>query len=222
MAVFLRLDTDDEYEPLLRQIDERQFELVEGFRYSGKAGAYTVRGEALATTDLTSVPGFLRWFIGKYGKHTRAALLHDHLVATIDRRTADAVFRTTLEELEVGLVRRMIMWAAVTLGSLFAAGGLRRGLISIWVLAMLIGVGTLGYAVATGSWMLALLAAIAPLPAMVLWLDQWTAGFWAGYGVAVVGLPSLAILVFFSVYWVTERAISAVSSQPGPTGPTAL
>jgi hypothetical protein len=222
MAVFMKLDSDDEYQPLLRQIDERSFSLGEGFRYSGKAGDYTVREGDLPQTDLTSVPWFLRWFIGKYGKHTRAALLHDHLVRTIDRKTADTVFRTTLAELDVGLVRRMIMWSAVTLGSRFAAGGARRTLIIVWVLAMLTGVSTLVYAVTSGDWALAAAAVLAPLPAVVLWLDQWPAGFWAGYGVAVVGVPSLAILLFFGGYWVTERMISAVTTQPRPTDPTAL
>ena len=222
MAVFMRLDSDDEYQPVLRQIDERRFELCEGFRYSGEAGEYTVRREDLPKTDLTSVPWFLRWFIGKYGKHTRAALLHDHLVTTIDRPTADAAFRTTLAELDVGLVRRMIMWSAVTLGSRFAAGGWRRILIAVWVIAMLTGVSTLVYAAATANWGLAAVAIVAPVPAVVLWLDQWLAGFWAGYGVALVGVPSIAILLFFGVYWITERSISVVTSQPRPTGPTAL
>lgn len=222
MAVFMQIDSDEEYQPVLRQINERQFALVEGFRYAGRAGSYTVRREDLPQTDLTSVPWFLRWFIGKYGRHTRASLLHDHLVRTIDRTKADDVFRVTLEELDVALVRRMIMWSAVTLSSRFGSGGRARVLISVWVLAMLTGVTTLAFALWTMNWALAVLAVAAPLPAGVLWLSQWRAGVWAGYGVAVVGVPSLAILLFFSAYWLTDRAISLLSSQPNPAGPTAL
>lgn len=225
MAVFLKLDSDDEYQPVLRQIDDEYFQLVEGFRYIGKAGRHEVLPGTLGLTDLTSVPWFLRWFIGKYGRHTRAALLHDHMLehSEVDRAAADLAFRTTLEELDVGLVRRWIMWAAVTLGTRFSRPWWPvRTLMVVWVLAMLIGVATLVFAIATGNWLLALIAVIAPTPAVALWLDQWKAGLWAGYGVAIVGIPSLAIVIFMSIYWLSDKAVNLLTSQPPPTPPSAI
>jgi hypothetical protein len=221
----MKLNSSEEYQPVLRQIDDESFQLVEGFRYLGAAGDHTVLPGMLPHTDLTSVPWFLRWFIGKYGRHTRAALLHDHMLehGEVERAEADLAFRTVLEELDVGLIRRWIMWAAVTLGTRFNRPWWPvRALMVAWVVAMLAGVGTLVYAIGTGNWMLAIVAVVAPTPAVVLWLDQWKAGLWAGYGVAIVGIPSLAIVVFMSIYWLSDKAVALVSSQPPPTPPTAI
>ncbi|MAT06137.1 MAG: hypothetical protein CL424_13945 [Acidimicrobiaceae bacterium] len=68
-------------------------------------------------TDLASVPQLLTWLVPTSGKHLPAALVHDALVddPNIDRYHADALFRDGMGDLEVGFIRRWLMWTAVTL-----------------------------------------------------------------------------------------------------------
>ena len=99
-------------------VDEwvRQADLV----YEGRYETFTV--PAGTRTDFASIPGQLRWFVPKYGRYNRAAVLHDWLSARADRREfdradADGIFRRSMRELGVGLLRRWLMWAAVRLAS---------------------------------------------------------------------------------------------------------
>ena len=88
-------------------------------------------------TDLTSTPALFTWLVPKTGAHLPAALVHDALVAgggdpsytsteghEIDRVQADRVFRDAMADTGTGVVRRWIVWAAVTTATIFAAGGL--------------------------------------------------------------------------------------------------
>ena len=96
-------------EPVLRQVDTREFVLENSFCFQGadEATVWVIPGEDDATdaaerrdttattgetvavpptrhrgrTDLASVPWFMWWLIASYGNHTRAALLHDALYA---------------------------------------------------------------------------------------------------------------------------------------------
>lgn len=77
-------------------------------------------------TDLTSVPGVLTWLVPRTGEHLPAALLHDGLVLgkdlvktydaahDVDRVEADRVFRDAMADTGTGVVRRWLVWAAVT------------------------------------------------------------------------------------------------------------
>ncbi len=89
-------------------------------------------------TDLTSTPALFTWLVPKTGAHLPAALVHDALVAggggessyestqghTIDRVGADRVFRDAMADTGTGVVRRWIVWAAVTVATVFVPGGL--------------------------------------------------------------------------------------------------
>jgi Protein of unknown function (DUF1353) len=72
------------------------------------------------STDLASVPPALSWFVSRYGRQTRAALLHDHLIDRTDvtDESADRIVRTALRDSEVPFLRRWIMWTAVSLASM--------------------------------------------------------------------------------------------------------
>jgi hypothetical protein len=84
-------------------------------------------------TDLTSVPALFTWLVPKTGAHLPAALLHDALVAgrgdptsyvsteghEVDRVTADRVFRDAMADTGTGVVRRWIVWTAVTVATVF-------------------------------------------------------------------------------------------------------
>lgn len=79
------------------------------------------------TTDLTSVPQLLTWLVPKSGTHLPAALLHDGLVTDgapehdgppVTRIEADRIFREAMADLDTPLLRRWIVWTAVTLATL--------------------------------------------------------------------------------------------------------
>ena len=87
------------------------------------------------TTDLASVPRSLTWLFPRYGKYTKAAVLHDYLCQNFrkagrtarpllplrDRSDADEVFRIVMGELGVPRLRRLLMWAAVSWATLFTS-----------------------------------------------------------------------------------------------------
>ena len=104
-------------------------------------------------TDLTSTPALFTWLVPKTGAHLPAALVHDALVAgggepsytstqghDIDRVEADRVFRDAMADTGTGVVRRWIVWAAVTTATIFVAGGLPWSPLLNW--AHRIGAGT--------------------------------------------------------------------------------
>jgi hypothetical protein len=84
-------------------------------------------------TDLTSVPALFTWLVPKTGAHLPAALLHDALVAAphdpssyvstdghvIDRVSADRIFRDAMADTGTGVIRRWIVWTAVTVATIF-------------------------------------------------------------------------------------------------------
>jgi hypothetical protein len=84
-------------------------------------------------TDLTSVPALFTWLVPKTGAHLPAALLHDALVAgsadptsyvsteghEVDRVEADRIFRDAMADTGTGVVRRWIVWTAVTVATIF-------------------------------------------------------------------------------------------------------
>jgi hypothetical protein len=109
-------------EVVVRQVDDdpefKSWTLVEPLTYRGKWDTWTVRSGFC--TDFASVPRVVTWLIPRYGRYTKAAILHDYLctqaeVGKIDRADADGVFRRALRELGVAFLRRWLMWAAVRL-----------------------------------------------------------------------------------------------------------
>ena len=112
-------------------------------------------------TDFASVPDLFTWLVPKTGNHLPPALIHDGLInpggpATyistdghvIDRADADRVFRAGMRDSHVPLVRRWLVWSAVTLGTIWSgSAGWSRGTHLRYRLAML---GTLGVVVVLG------------------------------------------------------------------------
>lgn len=96
-------------------------------------------------TDLASVPGPTRWFLGAYGEHTPAVLIHDWLIPTpegLDGMTdayADRYMRFMLKEAGIRWLKRWVMWAAVALRTRLAAGGGRRLSVIVWIVAAIVG-----------------------------------------------------------------------------------
>lgn len=86
-------------------------------------------------TDLTSVPRWFTWLVPKSGRHLKAALIHDALVAggsspmystdpvvAIDRIEADRIFRDGMRDTDTGVIRRWVAWSAVSAWSLMTTG----------------------------------------------------------------------------------------------------
>jgi hypothetical protein len=96
-------------------------------------GELLVPSRADFRTDLTSVPALFTWLVPKTGAHLPAALLHDALVAgpgdetsyvsteghEVDRVEADRVFRDAMADTGTGVIRRWIVWSAVTVATIF-------------------------------------------------------------------------------------------------------
>jgi hypothetical protein len=90
------------------------------------------------STDLASVPRSLTWLFPRYGKYTKAAVLHDYLCQNFrdvqtasavtpsllpltDRSDADEVFLVVMKELGVPRLRRWLMWGAVSWATLITS-----------------------------------------------------------------------------------------------------
>ncbi len=96
-------------------------------------GELLVPADPRFRTDLTSVPALFTWLVPKTGAHLPAALLHDALVAgrtdpasyvstdghVVDRVAADRIFRDAMADTGTGVIRRWIVWTAVTVATVF-------------------------------------------------------------------------------------------------------
>lgn len=118
----------------LIQTGDTEFELAHTVTYQGKEDTWVVpKGEG---TDLASVPIGLSWLIPRYGRYTRAAVLHDYLWShpeLISKSDADGVFRRVLRELGVSALRRWTMWAAVRLASILKHHGAEGTPLKHWL-----------------------------------------------------------------------------------------
>ena len=211
------------------------------------------------TTDLTSVPAWFTWLVPKSGTHLPAALVHDGLVcdptknptytvvppgAPIDRIDADVVFRNAMRDAHVGLIRRWLVWAAVTTASLWQGPRrewpTRNKLYYRTVIAALVLVVAYLGACATvqlvdrdyawawdlpwmpeGSWWVEIgygLAGAIVLPSVLsaTWGKYWRAGLIAGVALAALFHVTLAIGILGLVYQGLERVVAwAVKAGSG-------
>lgn len=96
----------------------RHWILERELTYVGKRETFVV--PTGMSTDFASVPRPFVWLLPPYGAYTKAAILHDYLCrpeAGISRADADGLFRRAMRELDVPVIRRWMMWAAVRLDS---------------------------------------------------------------------------------------------------------
>lgn len=119
------------------------------------------RDMATFRTDFASVPTLFTWLVPKTGNHLPPALIHDGLINpggpptyisteghVIDRADADRVFRAAMRDAHTPLVRRWLVWSAVTLGTIWSgSAGWSRATHLRYRLAML---GTVGVVVVLG------------------------------------------------------------------------
>jgi Protein of unknown function (DUF1353) len=101
-----RTDPPFRGEVVVRQLDDdpefKRWELVEPLSYRGKRQEWTVPPRF--RTDFASVPRVVNWIIPRYGRYTKAAIVHDFLCSVevprgaISRADADGVFRRALRD----------------------------------------------------------------------------------------------------------------------------
>src|SRR4051812_15909266 len=121
------------------------------FRGSPRELAVPASADHPFSTDLASVPRSLTWLFPRYGKYTKAAVLRDflcqnfradpHTASSVsllplaDRSDADEVFQLLMKELGVPLLRRRLMWGAVSWATLITAlvPGRRSSPVSRWI-----------------------------------------------------------------------------------------
>jgi hypothetical protein len=157
-------------------------------------------------TDLASVPFPLWALIGPFGRHTRAAIVHDHGVRTLPspRRSAavlalrervDLRFRDALLDSDVPRLRAWLLWAGTSLDRVVRHA--QVPLAAALVLQLAAGLVCLAVALRVGGWPGAGLAALPVLPALA-WGRLRVAVLLAQYVGALV-LPALVLNAATSV-----------------------
>lgn len=231
---FFDIDTPDRPAVVgLEQVGDDRFRLLRGFTYRGPGGdVHHVFSWNLPCTDLASIPPAFSWFEGRLGRHTLAALLHDHQVApgpddptgrTYSRRrvAADDRFLEALGVSGVPWVRRHLMWSAVhAITRARHVGVSARVAMLVWTVAALVGTTLSVWGLATGHFHAVVLAVVAPLPAAGLWMvsaerpaRRWRCGVVAGYG-AVLFVPTAALT---GLARLVRDAADLVSGGHGPS-----
>jgi hypothetical protein len=208
-------------------------------------------------TDLTSVPTLFTWLVPRTGAHLPAALIHDGLIwdpdkgesqtyistegKEIHRVEADRIFRDGMADTGTALVRRWLVWTAVTLATMVSREGASpRALLRTYyrcvVWATLATIGWLGYAATadlfdrSGHWWLtvdlpwmgegsfgwelltgAAGAIVIPLAMGLLWGAFRRAGWIAGVAVAVLFHVTIALLAVTGLYLVLEWVAGKLS-----------
>lgn len=243
--IVLERHTDDGWE---------RFSLEHRIAYRDRhLGELLVPAGAGFRTDLTSTPALFTWLVPTTGAHLPAALLHDGLVQgsgagagaddgrsyvsteghVVDRVEADRIFRDAMADTGTGVVRRWVVWAAVTLASFFVGRGTPwpgwlRWRYRLAAGATLGAIAWLGWS-ATGdlldaSWPLAVdvpwmgerplwleltgglaAAVVVPLGLSVLWGRFWVAGAIAGVALAVLLHVTVGLALISLAYQLAER-----------------
>lgn len=125
-----------ESEVRVKELEESDWELLRILEYKGNRDHYEVP-EGLET-DFASVPRVFVWFLPRYGRYTKAAILHDYLwrnavrTGELTLAEADGLFRRAMWELGVPFLRRWLMWGAVRIGALTKPGGRKGWLRDSW------------------------------------------------------------------------------------------
>ena len=190
--------------------------------------------------DLTSTPQLFTWLVPQTGKHLPAALVHDAMILgkdepptyfgpTVDRVTADRIFRDGMGELGTSIIRRWLVWTAVAVASAWSQPNFVRR----WWWRLVIAVTALAIVVLGGlatvdffdcrdalpwmwkdrTWGLELMygglfaVAVPVVLATLLWWGRWRAGVIFGIGLAFLLHVTLAIVVLLSLYTLAENVV---------------
>lgn len=241
MAAGFRNEDGSALEIVLKQVDDKTFEVERAFLYEDRQGKEH-RIPVGFLTDLASIPRALRFFGGRHGRHTPAAIVHDQGVhqgkGAVARTLADDLFFEMLLCLKVRPWRARTMWSAVHLQARWTAmGALGKVLSVLWfamalggysgfLLSMLgVGFGCSGSRLSVclawqPSWWWALIFAAAPLSGALLWLTpqvsfkRWWCGVVAGYSLVVLGPFGALNMLIIAISWAIDRISDWVLGAP--------
>ncbi|MEN8040285.1 MAG: DUF1353 domain-containing protein [Actinomycetota bacterium] len=155
---------------VVRELDVNRWRVEEDLVYEGKRESLTV--PTGTPTDFASVPALLRWFIPKYGRYNKSAVLHDHLcvesaAGRFSRADADGIFRRSMREVGVGYLRRRLMWVGVRWGGKLAGSDAGEA-------ALVIGISILAFPFALLGLVAAQLLVLAyQLVELVVYVVRW-------------------------------------------------
>lgn len=93
--------------------------VVAPFAYRDEVEKLLIEVPKTFLTDFASIPGWARVAFSPFGRHAKAAVLHDWLYAIGEpcrREVADRVFDHAMKELEVDDLARKTVFSAVRLG----------------------------------------------------------------------------------------------------------
>jgi Protein of unknown function (DUF1353) len=236
---FSKTYSDRSAEAVVRQVGPATFKLREPFKYVDDGRRFDVPMEDIS--DFASVPTFLTWLIPRYGRHTLAALLHDHLQKhrsdrgkgtdesdpeRVTSEEADTIFRVAMHYSRVPFVRRWVMWAAVSLRTVFTGGILGKVAVGLWVLVFaLLGLAWpvgLIYAIANDKpdWQIPVIlvgsAVLLPLILCWIWVRQWRLGLVSGLSLAFVPFPCVFAIVVAGFYFLTEWVVERFQKDKAP------
>lgn len=247
---------------LLRHLDGgvESFSLGRAIGYDDRRfGRLLVPADTRFRTDLTSVPGLLTWLVPRTGRHLPAALVHDGLVGGADgppsyvseeghvvaRDEADRVFRDAMGDLGTRLVRRWLVWAAVTVATIYLGSatwsprqwwhyrlGATLTIGSVVVLGTiatldLFDVGPTLPWMGDRAWPAEVLGGLAgaiviPCVLGLLWGRFRVAGSLGGSALAVLLPVSVALLLLTALYQAVELAVRRAPTLAAVTGGAVL
>ena len=186
-----------------------------------RAASYEPRD---GTTDLASIPQFMRWLVNTYGRHTLAAIIHDKLITTTPNGGAlrsdvvsDRFFREMLGAAGMPFFLRWVVWTAVALRSRWSAGAAKRLKVLLWGLTSIVGiVGTIALlandqAVAAFGFGAGLL-----LVAAALWGRQWGAAVVAAIALPWIAPAVVVVLIATVFFWLLDRIGRRAAPRPPP------
>ncbi len=218
----------------LYQLDEKTFALQSSLTYIGEETGLedkvppptlvrirSVSPETLPTTDLASVPAVLRWFAGRYGIYTPAALIHDWLIPQpsepplegMTNEYADRYFRFMLGDLGVPTIRRWLMWAATAARTRSTSGWLGATLLVVWVIASIAGMTTFVVGLATGNALAVIVATFAPFLFAGLWGRQYGASIVAAYSAPWILPPTIFAWAGYLIYLAAEWFVGLFTGE---------
>jgi hypothetical protein len=216
----------------LHQTGKKDFLLESDIRYEGDTGLDNkIDKETMddirfmgkgADTDLASVPGPMRWFLGTYGMHTPAVLIHDRLIPTPDYlqgkmtdQYADRYLRFMAKDIGVRWLKRWVMWSGVALRTRWAGGGIRRWSVVLWIFAAVVGMWAFADGVVDRDVGQMLLAILGMFVAAGLWDRQYGAGVIGGIAAPWLLPPAILAVIGLGIYAVLEWAFGALWGAAG-------
>lgn len=114
-----------------RHIASGEYELCGDLKYKGAHDVITA--EHGYRTDLASIPKLLQWWTPPSGTYEAAAIIHDKCCDALNAdkpilnsKDTDGLFRRMMAELDVPILKRWIMWAAVRWAALASKTGRRQ------------------------------------------------------------------------------------------------